>query len=284
MLSVSRVKQAYLKFGFASRRSFPLLTKRYHRHNEVELNFSEKGSISYLFGSGKLWLRPGEFAVFWGAVPHQIIQLEDNPVIHWLTIPLAWFLQWQLSEVMTQRILEGKFLVDQHDKDNDKSDFKLFNHWHQDLKTNSVDCRKVALLEVEARLRRFSLRLLSEKVTHSKKKLSRTADGQSLGKIEQMTSFIAENYTRHLPVTEIAKVVGLNPAYAVTLFRKTCGMSLVDYITEHRISHAQRLLAITDMKILDIAFESGFHSASRFYAAFSEACGKSPKAYRQHCR
>ena len=40
------------------------------------------------------------------------------------------------------------------------------------------------------------------------------------------------------------------------------------------------MLATTEMKILQIAFDSGFGSASRFYAAFMSACKQSPKQYR----
>ena len=48
-----------------------------------------------------------------------------------------------------------------------------------------------------------------------------------------------------------------------------------------RVSHAQRLLATTDMKIVDVAFDSGFTSISRFNDAFRRACGCSPREYRQ---
>ena len=102
-----------------------------------------------------------------------------------------------------------------------------------------------------------------------------------LEKVEEMAQFIAVNHGRHLRVAEIAEAVNLHPNYAMSLFRKTFGISLVDYTTQHRISHAQRLLVTTDAKILDIALESGFGSLSRFYASFSAACGQSPKEYRE---
>jgi transcriptional regulator GlxA family with amidase domain len=61
----------------------------------------------------------------------------------------------------------------------------------------------------------------------------------------------------------------LHPDYAVTLFRKTFGVGLVNYLTQHRLTHAQRLLAITNHKIARIAFKSGFGSLSRFYHIFT---------------
>jgi len=82
-------------------------------------------------------------------------------------------------------------------------------------------------------------------------------------------------------VVDIARHISMHPASATKLFKRICGMSLMHYITQHRIFHAQRLLMSTDMKIVDVALESGYQSASRFYAAFKEFCGQSPQEYRQ---
>jgi AraC-like DNA-binding protein len=67
------------------------------------------------------------------------------------------------------------------------------------------------------------------------------------------------------------------------LFKKAFGTTLIDYLTHHRVSHAQRLLATTNEKIVEVAFNSGFNSISRFNEAFRRACGCTPRAYRlQH--
>ena len=44
------------------------------------------------------------------------------------------------------------------------------------------------------------------------------------------------------------------------------------------VQHA--LLVTTDQPILELAFDSGFHSASAFYAAFQRATGVTPLEYR----
>jgi AraC-like DNA-binding protein len=67
----------------------------------------------------------------------------------------------------------------------------------------------------------------------------------------------------------------------MSLFKKAFGTTLIDYLTHHRISHAQRLLATTDAKIVEIAFSSGFNSISRFNEAFRRACNCTPREYRR---
>jgi AraC-like DNA-binding protein len=61
-------------------------------------------------------------------------------------------------------------------------------------------------------------------------------------------------------------------------------MSVLEYITERRVSCAQRLLDTTDMKIIDIVYESGFNSPARFYPCFKRLVGQSPARYRRSMR
>lgn len=51
----------------------------------------------------------------------------------------------------------------------------------------------------------------------------------------------------------------------------------MDYVTQHRLSHARRLLLTTDCKVFDIAAEVGFGSSSRFYEAFAQWRGRTPR-------
>ena|SRR5476649_1655420 len=96
-----------------------------------------------------------------------------------------------------------------------------------------------------------------------------------------MACFIAQRYTERLTVEEIGKFVKLHPNYAMNLFQKTFGTTLINYLTQHRVSHAQRLLVTTDSTIADVAFDSGFNSISRFNDAFRRAGGCSPREYRR---
>ena len=79
----------------------------------------------------------------------------------------------------------------------------------------------------------------------------------------------------------IDRHVGLHPNYAMALFRGTFGATLVKYITQLRLSHAQRLLVTTGDLILNIALTSGLGSLSRFNEAFRQAFSCTPREYRR---
>ena len=277
----------YFTFGLASLRGRPSAFESYHRHNEIELGFLERGWMSVLFSSGKITFREGQLYVFWGAMPHRHIESSPDAILNWLTIPLAWFLEWRLPDALARPLMDGLVLIDTSSRS--EQDRGAFERWHADLRANTKDSLKLPLLEAEARLRRMqpaTAPIFNKAAGVRRDKSARGAKSSNgatpggMGKVEQLAAFIARHYREPLRVADIAASAGLHPDYAVTLFRKTCGMGLVDYVTQHRVSHAQRLLATTDLKIITIAFDSGFGSASRFYSAFEELCGQSPKKYR----
>ena len=83
-------------FGAACDRIDSARGKRSDRHNEIELNLLEQGSVTYLLGGQKVTISAGRLALFWAGTPHQIIGFESKAEYFIMTIPLVWFLQWWL--------------------------------------------------------------------------------------------------------------------------------------------------------------------------------------------
>jgi AraC-like DNA-binding protein len=103
---------------------------------------------------------------------------------------------------------------------------------------------------------------------------------RGLAAVEAMAGFISRSFRESVGVPEIAEAVYLHPNYAMTLFRRHTGMTLSQYLVLQRVAHAQRLLATTDIPLSEIAFSSGFGSVSRFYEAFRQQTGSSPRRFR----
>jgi AraC-like DNA-binding protein len=151
-------------------------------------------------------------------------------------------------------------------------DTLLFANWEGDLRKPSGGTLKAVLLEMEARLLRLALGAdHPDKISAKARKQRVVMSRGGLNKVEQMACLIAQRYTERLTVEAIGRAVGLHPNYAMSLFQKSFGTTLIDYLTQHRVSHAQRLLATTDQKIVEIALDSGFGSISRFNDAFRRA-------------
>lgn len=258
----------------------PSPMRRPDHHNEVELNFLASGSVTYLLGGNKTTVEAGKLGVFWAAIPHQIIDFGNETAYFVATIPLQCFLQWRLPENFVQALLQGR-LVSEPTAERAASDAQLFEHWEADLLRKPAELERPVLLEMQARLIRLALNLPARPPARTRRNRIASITDTGLNKVEQMACFIARNYTEKLTVQQIGDCVQLHPNYAMNLFQKTFGTTLINYLTQHRVSHAQRLLATTEHTVTEIAFQSGFLSISRFNDAFRRACGCSPRDYRK---
>ena len=83
-----------------------------HTHPDIEVNFLVEGGFSYLHGGAITPVEANRFTVLWGGVPHQTVAPGIVGPGIWITLPLAWFLQWQLPHGLQDRLLRGEPLAD----------------------------------------------------------------------------------------------------------------------------------------------------------------------------
>ncbi len=246
-----------------------------HQHGEIEFNFVVRGGITYLFGGQEFSVRQSEWLVFWGATPHHLMRVNPQTQLIWLTLPLATFLGFDLPATLTKSVLHNKPILETAGVD-----AALFAQWVEDGQHLDQQHQRILELELEARLRRLALGFKP-----APKKRTRSARGfVQLGNAERIAQFISEHHQESLTLANIAKAAGLNANYASSVFKRNFSMTILEYLTQHRIAHAQRLLATTKLGVLQIVFESGFQSSSQFYLAFKRATQVSPLEYRRDKR
>ncbi len=242
-----------------------------HTHPDIEVNFLFSGAFSYLHGGSVAPIAAGRFTVLWGGVPHQTLGPGIVSDGIWITLPLAWFLQWRLPNGLPDRLLAGEILS----APPDDTDRRTLERWLADAESGDTARRHVLQLEMEARFHRLALGM-------PRRRGRATASAEGTGQIPRITRFIAQHYREPLSLPAIAGHAGLHPKYLMRVFKKHCGVSVWEYLTRLRFSHAQRLLITSDMKVLDVAMESGFASVAPFYAAFAaHTRGIRPLHYRR---
>ena len=109
------------------------------------------------------------------------------------------------------------------------------------------------------------------------------ADQYDSSFVYAVNSYIAEHFTEPLRRQELAQMMGYEPHYFSSLFRKNFGMGIRKYLNIYRISHACRLLRTTDSTVSAIAFASGFSGVRDFNAVFAGLLGTTPTGYRAGC-
>jgi AraC family transcriptional regulator, melibiose operon regulatory protein len=258
--------------GFRIWRGQPYASMPSHWHDQVEINYAVGGSLTYLLAGSVVRVPPGRLSLFWAGMPHSVVGRTEMERCYWVYVPLVWILRLGLPSSFMRRVMSGAMVVD---ADPSEADPIMLERWTDEL-PHAVDARRRLIVrEVETRVMRFALSQPDEAGSEH------TPPGDSsVQKVSRMARFVAENHVEPLRVKDVAHHVGLHPNYAMTLFRERYGMTLSTYLTRLRVCEAQHLLISSDWEVSRIALETGFGSISRFYEAFKQVSGRTPRQYR----
>lgn len=268
-----------------SRRGEMQAMPRPHRHDDLELNFVLRGRLEYLFGGERISIPAEHLAMFWGATPHRLIELSsDQPVDScWLHIPLSIVMRWGLSTRDLNDLLQGRpMIVPAAAAGRDVE--SMFMCWMRELEDVNDDGETIALIEAHALVRRLLGYNRRSTERASSVTLAASAASVSMQRVTAMAQFIVANFREPITTAHVAEVVHLNKNYSMSLFRRSVGTTIGDYLTRCRVSEAQRLLVTTTLSPSEIAHAAGFGSQSSFYAHFTKTCDSSPGEYRARHR
>lgn len=103
-------------------------------------------------------------------------------------------------------------------------------------------------------------------------------------RVEVVKQYIEEHLHEKIYVEDLANLIHVNEQYFMRLFKKETGKSVMEYISERRISLASALLKNTDKSINFIADCVGCENYSYFTKLFKKYTGYTPREYRQQFR
>lgn len=114
------------------------------------------------------------------------------------------------------------------------------------------------------------------------KKVSGKEEGRSRDDVVgTVKRYVREHIQEDIYIADIAKQVYLNEQYLMRLFKKTTGVSILEFITEERLWLAKELLVNTDYPINRVADTVGYGNYSYFTKIFKRNTGMTPQAFRQ---
>lgn len=99
--------------------------------------------------------------------------------------------------------------------------------------------------------------------------------------VEDCKKDIKKNLFKAISLSDIAKDLGIQPAYLSRLFSEHEGMTVTDYIHEQKLEVAKNMLMYSDRTIAEIADYLKFNSQSYFGKLFKKSTGMTPLTYRK---
>lgn len=100
--------------------------------------------------------------------------------------------------------------------------------------------------------------------------------------IQKVITNIDCDLTADLGLKAQAALLGVNPSYLSTLFKKETGVTLTDYVNQKRIDHGLFLLNTTSLQVQSIAQQCGIPDVNYFSKTFKKIVGKTPMEYRKN--
>lgn len=102
--------------------------------------------------------------------------------------------------------------------------------------------------------------------------------------ITTFLKYLRENSHKPITVTEAAKLVNLSPNHFCSVFKKTTGRTLIEYINLLRVNEAERLLKETVDSIEEIAFKIGFSNSTYFGRVIKKYRNMTPTHLRNYLK
>jgi AraC-like DNA-binding protein len=100
-------------------------------------------------------------------------------------------------------------------------------------------------------------------------------------RLDAALRILHDRFSEDLRLADAASAANLSPAAFSRFFHASMGRTYTDYLTDLRVSAAQRMLVATDLPIGAVAAHAGFANLSNFNRRFRERTGCTPTVFRQ---
>lgn len=106
----------------------------------------------------------------------------------------------------------------------------------------------------------------------------------SYSRLKNALYYVQKFYDHRVCVQRAAEQCGFSTSHFMKLFKEFTGMSFNAYLVNYRLDLAAKQLSETNLKVIDIAENCGFHNQSYFTRAFFKKYRQTPLAYRAAAR
>ena len=280
------IRRSYKKRGspdcpiaIGSFRKGGFLPKYPHWHPEVEIMYVVQGHITCLIEERQLSFSAGDILILQPKLTHQYISTSPDVV--------AWYLIFSPEAIAMppHHVFQQEFVLPLRD-----GILQLPQHLqpghpvYPQVAAQLQNLRNFGLHTENYKINRYAatVAICTALVPWCTKATYRELDSYGLATpVQAVTRYIQNRYALPLTLRSMANHVHLHPSYLSTLFKKSTGMSPMQYLTKTRIDAAVILLKNEDLPMSRIAELAGFRSESVFYQRFKEQMGVSPKAYQK---
>jgi AraC family transcriptional regulator len=110
--------------------------------------------------------------------------------------------------------------------------------------------------------------------------LPRHAAVLSAARLRRIDEYVRTHFHTDIAIADLAREAAMSPYHFCRAFKASMGITPHQYVLEHRVEAAKRLLRAKPMSLAEVAVEVGFASQSHLTGQFQSRVGATPAAYR----
>ncbi len=281
-LSQLSEENAFIKIFLCSKHRTASSNERLHRHKGWSLFYNISGAAHVAVMQKDevrvLPIQPGQFVFLSSLIPHRlrIGEADDCYMIHLTLSPCreeeAALSLKSLREVSANacRMMLKPFYVLQASDMN-----AMLSNTLTEILLNFESARKEADL---AAIPGLLLQIMLMEIVYLGRQSMASPTNQHVNKA---VAYLKGHGSETVRIADVAKAIGIHPVYLQRIFKEHMHKSITEYLMEHRIQQACRMLRTTSFPLIDIALDCGFTNRQHFTRCFKQILGVTPSVFRR---
>lgn len=117
--------------------------------------------------------------------------------------------------------------------------------------------------------------------TEDKESLTSLRYQKSLEQLNEVTTYVQNNYADSIKLKDVADHIGFNQFYFTKFFKKLTGKTFMTFLEDYRIQQARYILSTEQIPMTEVSERVGFESVKTFHHVFKKKVGISPLQYQK---
>lgn len=242
-----------------------------HWHQEMEILYILNGSAEVTMNGKRYHLDPLEMIVIDSSVLHDVVYAMPQTMGICIHISKA-YMRRHLADFELRRIICNTNEI----REEQRGSYAKLCQYLKEL-TVSYFAQKDSYSLMSAALVLGILAVLVDEFSEIMSEDIRVSGIDDLVRIEQVFSYVEQNYKEQISLQEAADELGLNKEYFCRFFKRNTGMTFLKYVNQIRLNHIYQDLLHTEGSIQEIMERHGMYNAKLFYRLFKETYKCTPR-------
>lgn len=235
-----------------------------HTHHFTELLYITNGNGTFIFSNEEVPVKEHDLIIINPNIEHTEKSADDHP-LEYIALGIQGLAFSSPDDIGSQVTFY-----------NYKQEKEIYLSYLQQLIEEMENQKEDYELIVQNILEILLLKMMRKK-TFTLEKTSKQKINKDIAFIK---NYIKQHFREDINLDTLAEVSHMNKYYLAHSFKKSVGVSPIEYLIQTRIRESKILLETTNYPISNISTITGFSSQSFFAQSFKRVTNESPSQYR----